>query len=51
MDRITLPGAANLPDVGPLELRAAGSGRPERRPERRAATYVRRAARTAARSC
>ncbi|MER7827448.1 hypothetical protein ABTX85_33335 [Streptomyces sp. NPDC096097] len=27
MDRITLPGAANLPDVGPLELRAAGSGR------------------------
>ncbi|MFG2975398.1 hypothetical protein ACGFYY_20745 [Streptomyces sp. NPDC048331] len=27
MDRITLPGAAALPDVGPLELRAAGSGR------------------------
>ncbi|MCX5304481.1 MULTISPECIES: hypothetical protein [Streptomyces] len=26
MDRITLRGADALPEVGPLELRAAGSG-------------------------
>ncbi|WP_406512531.1 hypothetical protein OG851_23050 [Streptomyces sp. NBC_00161] len=28
MDRITLHGAAALPEVGPLELRAVGHGRP-----------------------